>query len=115
MGCHLNVTDIEGIGLEVVLSCNPKDLTNSSGSVVPCSLVGRGGADDSGLNELIGVVPSGSVVDKNRGDAFHIIDIQEDIGMKFNGEGDEDVVRCMELKVRDRGVKMAQVQANGYQ
>ncbi|WJX86784.1 hypothetical protein P8452_69049 [Trifolium repens] len=112
---HLDASDLEGIGLEVVLSRNSDGQNNSSGSFVPCSVAGRGDVVNSGLNELLGVAPLESVVDKDRGDAFHIIDIQEDIGMKFNGEGEEDVVRCMELEVRDREVKMAQVHVNSYQ
>jgi hypothetical protein len=115
LGSHLDASDLEGIGLEVVLSRNSDGQNNSSGSFVPCSVAGRGDVVNSGLNELLGVAPLESVVDKDRGDAFHIIDIQEDIGMKFNGEGEEDVVRCMELEVRDREVKMAQVHVNSYQ
>jgi hypothetical protein len=55
------------------------------------------------------------LVDKDTGDAHHIIDIQEDIGMKFNGRGDEDVVRSVKHEVRDRQMKMNWEQGNGYQ
>jgi hypothetical protein len=120
---RMNVCDMEGIGLEVVLSQEGVEVQNSSSSVVPCSLVTRGGVGDSGLAELMGnPIPISSnqrksleLVDKDTGDAHHIIDIQEDIGMKFNGRGDEDVVRSVKHEVRDRQMKMNWEQGNGYQ
>jgi hypothetical protein len=68
------------------------------------------GSGDSGLGGVLGVsVPlrseipfSGGMVDKNRGDAYHIIDILEDVGMVFHGVGDEDVLRSMRMEERDR-------------
>ncbi|WJX71021.1 hypothetical protein P8452_55061 [Trifolium repens] len=119
----LNVCNMEGIGLEVVLSQDSNNFELSSCSVVPCSIACRGGVDASGLNELMGGESNqrpddqstGVVVSKDRGDACHIIDIQEDIGMNFKGEGDEDVIRCMNYEERDRVEKMAQVQNQGFQ
>jgi hypothetical protein len=120
---RLTVCDMEGIGLEVVLSQDSNNLELSSCSVVPCSLACRGGAEVSGLNDLIvddnnqrpGVHSRGMVVNKDRGDAFHVIDIQEDIGMNFKGVGDEDVIRSMQYEERDRVKKMNQVQNQGSQ
>jgi hypothetical protein len=55
------------------------------------------------------------VVDKATGDAQHIIDIQEDIGMNFKGNNDEDVKRSVMHEERDRELKMKWVQGEGYQ
>jgi hypothetical protein len=54
-------------------------------------------------------------VNKDRGDAFRVIDIQKDIGMNFKGEGDEDVERSMRYEGRDREKKCDWVQGNGNQ
>jgi hypothetical protein len=57
---------------------------------------------------------TGTMVDKDRGDAQHIIDIQEDLGMTFKGQGDEDVRRCMRSEERDRQKKNDWVQGDGH-
>jgi hypothetical protein len=85
--------------------------------------VTRGGVGDLGLAELIGgpilinqnQQNSRALVDKDIGDAHHIIDIQEDIGMTFNGRGDEDVSRSVKYEERDRQMKMNWEQGRGYQ
>jgi hypothetical protein len=41
--------------------------------------------------------------ERRRCEAHHIIDILEDVGMKFMEEGEVNVKRFMELEVRDRG------------
>jgi hypothetical protein len=50
-----------------------------------------------------------------RGDAHHIIDIQEDVGLNFKGVGEEDVERSMRFERRDRHLKNKWVQGEGYQ
>jgi hypothetical protein len=112
--------DMEGINLEVVLSQQPEEKTNSSSSVVPCSQMLRGGMSDSGLCELLGESRATSpvrnqltiLVDKDTGED---VDIQEDIGMNFKGNGEEDVVRSVRLEVRDREKKLNWVQGHSYQ
>ncbi|WJX89444.1 hypothetical protein P8452_71443 [Trifolium repens] len=111
-GNRMNICDMEGIGLEVVLSQEPVEAQKSSPSVVQCSLVTKGGWGDSGMAELIGSSVqinqnqrnSRALVDKDIGDAHHIIDIQEDIGLKFNGRGDEDVSRRLGSRVKRRKI-----------
>jgi hypothetical protein len=62
------------------------------------------------------VVPcGGALVDKDRGDAQHVIDIQDDLGMNFKGVGEEDVMRSMKYEARDRQMKMDLVNGQGYQ
>jgi hypothetical protein len=51
-------------------------------------------------------------VDKDTGED---VDIQEDIGMNFKGNGEEDVVRSVRLEVRDREKKLNWVQGHSYQ
>jgi hypothetical protein len=50
-----------------------------------------------------------------RGDAHHIIDIQEDVGLNFKGVGEEHVERSMRFERRDRHLKNKWVQGEGYQ
>ncbi|MCI12631.1 hypothetical protein A2U01_0033736, partial [Trifolium medium] len=58
---------------------------------------------------------SGGFTDKDRGEAYHVIDIPEDLGMNFKGEGEEDVVRSMKLEGRDKHKKLDWVQGHGNQ
>jgi hypothetical protein len=119
---YQHFSDPDGIGLEVVLSRPVAEGDCSASSVVPCSVVDGRGRNSSGLEDLLAapnqldsnVMVTGGVVDKERGDAFHVIDIQEDIGMTFKGEGEEDVVRCMKYEGRDRQKKIDWVQGNGF-
>jgi hypothetical protein len=118
---RVNYSDLEGIGLEVILTHDTEKLTTSSNSEVPCTLATRGGFSDSGLAELMGDAISltdlphnpRTLVDKDTGDAHHIIDIQEDIGMMFKG-GKEDVVRCVRMEGRDRELKSNWEQRQGF-
>jgi hypothetical protein len=118
---HQHFCDSEGIGLEVVLSRPVVEGDSSVSSVVPCSVVDGRSRNCSGLGDLVDVpnqpgptvMVNGGVVAKDRGDAFHVIDIQENIGMNFRGEGDEDVVRGMMYESRDRHKKEDWVQGNG--
>jgi hypothetical protein len=115
--CH-KVSDFEGIELEVVLS-NSTDAIESQGVVEPSSQVSIRHAGESGLSGFLTTNPcqpsSVALVEKARGDAQHVIDIQEDIGMNFKGEGDDDVVRSMLCEDRDREKKMVWVQSEGNQ
>jgi hypothetical protein len=54
-------------------------------------------------------------VDKERGDAHHIIDIQEDLSVTFRGAVEENVDRCVKMEQRDRRLKIEWEQGNGYQ
>jgi hypothetical protein len=118
-----HVCDFDGIGLEVVLSRPAEDDEIPSGSMVPCSLDGGRTGRSSGLVDLLDdTLPIcsntqviGGLVNKDRGDAFRVIDIQKDIGMNFKGEGDEDVERSMRYEGMDREKKCDWVQGNGNQ
>jgi hypothetical protein len=115
--------EAEGIELEVVLpffDAN-EDLAGESGG--PNSVVAGGGIGNSGLCGLLGnnllestsVSTAGVMVDKDRGDAQHVIDIQEELGVKFLGDINDEVVRCMRMEQRDRLLKNDWVHGNGYQ
>ncbi|WJX24303.1 hypothetical protein P8452_13426 [Trifolium repens] len=52
--------------------------------------------------------------DKDRSDAHHIIDIQEDLGLNLIGDREEVVERLLAAEVRDRLQKSEWVQ-NGLQ
>ncbi|WJX64337.1 hypothetical protein P8452_49133 [Trifolium repens] len=112
-----------GIELEVCLPLPGNKDISPIDMVVPCSLPGQGGAGNLGLGVLlsdslasVSELPfHGAMVDKERGDVHHVIDIQEDIGMNFKGEGDEDVERSLRFERRDRQLKNDWVQGEGYQ
>jgi hypothetical protein len=55
------------------------------------------------------------MVEKDRGDAHHIIDIQEDLGLTFRDAVEENVERCMKMEQRDRLLKNDWEHSNGYQ
>ncbi|KAK2449805.1 zinc finger CCCH domain-containing protein [Trifolium repens] len=103
-------SDFEGIRLEVVLPQSCGDRSCPEDHVEPRLVASCGGGGDSGLGALIEEVApicsnlpfSGGLIDKDRGDAYHIIDIQEELGMNFKGEGEEDVDRCVLYEGRDR-------------
>jgi hypothetical protein len=115
--------NLDGINLEVVLplSCDGGGVGRSTDSLRP--VASSMGSGNSGLGGVLGVslplrseVPfSGGMVDKDRGDAHHVIDILEDIGIVFHGQGDDDVVRSMRMEGRDRLTKSDLVQGNGLQ
>ncbi|WJX30267.1 hypothetical protein P8452_18828 [Trifolium repens] len=115
--------DLNGIGLEVVLSHSPEGVVDSVSSTVQGSRRGRGGLGGSGLEELLGEevtqnpnMPSNmAIVDKDTGDVHHIIDIQEDIEMTFNEIGEEDVKHSLKCEVRDREEKLVWVQGHSDQ
>jgi hypothetical protein len=118
---RVNYSDLEGIGLEVILTHDIEKSSSSLNSEVPCTLATRGVFSDSGLADFMGDAISltdlplnpGALVDKDTGDADHIIDIQEDIGMMFKG-GKEDVVRCVRMEGRDRELKSNWEQRQGF-
>jgi hypothetical protein len=117
---YQHVCDYDGIGLEVVLSRPIEEEEVPIGSIVPCSFDGGRVGRSSGLVDLLGdTMPNcsniqavGGMVDKDRGDAFHVVDIQKDIGMNFKGKGDEDVERSMKYEGRDREKKREWVQGS---
>ncbi|MCI08824.1 putative reverse transcriptase - beet retrotransposon, partial [Trifolium medium] len=51
-------------------------------------------------------------MDRYTGEAHHIIDIQEDLGISFNAVGGEEVQRVMEMEDRDRREKLAWEQSH---
>jgi hypothetical protein len=122
--CQRNYySDMEGIDREVVLPTSGGGEKAWSESELPLQVVSSMCSGSSGLAGVLGVslalqseAPfSGGLVDKAKGDAFHIIDIQEDVGMNFHGQGDEDVETGMRLEGRDRSLKQDWVQREGYQ
>jgi hypothetical protein len=116
-------SDFGGIELEVVLPSSGGGEKAWSDSELPIQVASGLCSGNSGLAGVLGVsLPlqtkppfSGGLVDKARGDAFHIINIQEDVGMNFHGQGDEDVEREMKLEGRDRSLKLDWVQSVGHQ
>jgi hypothetical protein len=110
--------DMGGIGLEVVLSRSDDEREAVAESGFPMSMVGSGGCGGSGLRVILSdVVPiqsnrqqEGVLVDKEKRDAYHLVDIQKDVGMIFNGKGEEDVERSMLYEGRDRQKKSEWVQ-----
>jgi hypothetical protein len=55
------------------------------------------------------------MVEKERGDAHHIIDIQEELGVTFRDAVEENVEKCVKMEQRDRQLKIDWEQSNGYQ
>jgi hypothetical protein len=116
------VHDVAGISLEVVLPCPAAVVGPSCAELGPASVCRGGGMEVSGVAEIIGPQVNGLIgdsvsdwlVDKETGDAHHIIDIQEDIGMKFNGVDNEDVVRSVGMEGRDRELKLKWEQGHGF-
>ncbi|MCI30695.1 hypothetical protein A2U01_0051906, partial [Trifolium medium] len=47
------------------------------------------------------------IMDRETNEAHHIIDIQEELGISFNGVGGEEVQWVMEMEDRDRREKLA--------
>ncbi|MCH85195.1 DUF4283 domain protein [Trifolium medium] len=75
---------------------------------------GAGRVGVSGVAVIVGEEPSNSIgspltgegsVDKDRCDAHHIIDIQDDLGMNFNGDKEVVVNRILMFEERDRREK----------
>ncbi|MCH88726.1 reverse transcriptase, partial [Trifolium medium] len=105
-----SIANTEGFVLEVVLqNSNGGGFNQPSRSSVQCSLapaVLSGGASDVGSQEVPSQVrgesvrAGGQVVDRDTSEAYHIIDIQEDLGMTFKGVGNEDVTRVKEFERR---------------
>jgi hypothetical protein len=60
-------------------------------------------------------VNAGVMVDKDRGDAQHVIDIQEELGVNFNGGMNDEVERCIRMEQRDRDLKNEWVHGNSDQ
>jgi hypothetical protein len=116
-------SNLEGIDLEVVLPNSYDGVRAGGAPVSSCPVVSSVGSGNSGLGGVLGVslplrseIPfSGGLVDKDRGDAYHIIDIQEDVGMVFHGQGDDDVLRSMRMEDMDKLTKLDSVQGNGSQ
>jgi hypothetical protein len=114
---------MEGIGLEVVLHSSEQEVNSVCNELIPSTGTGGGGNGSSGVAGLMAEVIPGTgedtvadwMVEKERGDAYHIIDIQEGLGINFMGVGGEEVERCMKLEQKDRDLKNNWVQSNGYQ
>jgi hypothetical protein len=118
-----SVHDDDGILLEVVLPSAEVVEVLSGDRPIATSGPGGGGNGNSGLAMLIGEqgnlnngdTVSDWMVEKERGDAHHIIDIQEELGVTFGGEVEENVEKCMKMEQRDRMLKNGWEQSNGYQ
>jgi hypothetical protein len=123
LGRRQQVCNMEGIGLEVVLHSSEQEVNSVCNELIPSVGTGGGGNGSSGVAGLMAEVIPGTgedtvadwMVEKERGDAYHIIDIQEGLGINFMGVGGEEVERCMKLEQRDRDLKNNWVQSNGYQ
>jgi hypothetical protein len=57
----------------------------------------------------------GGEAERRRSQAHHIIDILEDVGMNFKGNGEDNVSRIMECEVRDCRELMAWDQRQDHQ
>ncbi|PNY14140.1 hypothetical protein L195_g010814 [Trifolium pratense] len=77
-------------------------------------VAGVGGVGGSGValiagegpsNSIGSPLPSGGSVDKDRSDAHHIIDIQDDLGVNFRGDKEVVVNRILMFEERDRREK----------
>jgi hypothetical protein len=104
----------EGLVVEVAnQSGDSTEIQQNSTATSPILLMsGVGGLGGSGLRGQEGVVmnlretsscSSGGSVDRDRNQAQHVIDILEDVGMQFNGEGEGVIKKIMEFEERDRG------------
>ncbi|MCH89544.1 hypothetical protein A2U01_0010443 [Trifolium medium] len=122
MGGHRSSSP-DGFGLEVILSAeDEEEVTKPNMHVNSCaSTRGRGG---SGVAAILGdesqnkrglISSAGGSVDKDRCEAFHIIDIQDDLGLNFGGQEDDAAKRIMEFEERDRCEKLVWEQQQGYQ
>ncbi|WJX40609.1 hypothetical protein P8452_28063 [Trifolium repens] len=113
----------EGYELEVVLPA----IESQEREVVPQTMENsteegcRGG---SGLRQFMGAsthirfdspASNGGSGGRDLVEAHHIIDIQEDLGMNFNGAKEENVNRIVAFEERDRDEKMKWEQEHGYQ
>ncbi|GAU49741.1 hypothetical protein TSUD_43280 [Trifolium subterraneum] len=99
MTSNLRQGNTDGINLEVVLPIHGDVWVDQSSGDVPCSLEPRRRGLGSGVVDLVG---SGSVngggsqsiggtnMDREVVEAHLIIDILDDLGMDFKGDGDED-------------------------
>jgi hypothetical protein len=102
--------NVEGISLEVVLPF--RQVTNNANCLaVPNQLVVDGGVDgEAGRdNEIRGKSISSNCSSTERGEddrrrceAYHVIDILEEVGMNFKGDVDVNVNRIMDFEVRDK-------------
>jgi hypothetical protein len=110
-GNTVHTSGMEEIHLEVVLPCPEATSTDVEIRHSSVRVSGNSGLDGLMNGDLI----TDWLVNKERGDAQHVIDIQEDLGVTFRGEGDEDVERCMRLEQRDHRLKNEWEQTNGYQ
>jgi hypothetical protein len=116
------VHDNDGIQLEVVLPNSTVAIATSNEGLVVGSGQGEGGNGSSGLAGMLGEqgisnngdLVSDWMVEKERGDAHHIIDIQEDLGVTFRGVVEENVERCVKMEQRDRRLKNDWEQSNGF-
>ncbi|MCI09716.1 hypothetical protein A2U01_0030805, partial [Trifolium medium] len=61
---------------------------------------------DESQNKRGSISSAGGSVDKDRCEAYHIIDIQDDLGLNFGGQEDDDAKRIMEFEERDRCEKL---------
>jgi hypothetical protein len=113
----------EGFSLEVVLPFIEEREVESGRTILSCPIQEGRGICSSGVGELIGDpnpvgtegFSNGWMVDKDRGDAQHVIDIQDDLGVTFKEDGEATIQRCMKMEQRDRKLKSDWVLGNGDQ
>jgi hypothetical protein len=117
--------NVEGISLEVVLPF--RQVTNYDNClVVTNQLVVDGGFDGEagrgndlrGRNIIISNNSSSTEKgeeDRRRCEAYHVIDILEEVGMNFKGDVDDNVNRIMDYEARDKCELVAWEQGQDHQ
>jgi hypothetical protein len=111
------------IMLKVVLPSGG-DIETSRHSTTISPLIALGDVSRSGLRREEGALTNlraesdssgGGSVDRDRNQAQHVIDILEDVGMEFNGDGAGAITKIMEFEDRDRREMLAWEQKQLFQ
>jgi hypothetical protein len=112
-----------GISLEVVLPFGGA-INESTISTSTSLLAFDGGGEGGEVRDQYALVVSNRAIvtstdrggeDRRRSQAHHVIDILEDVGMNFKGDGEANVKKLMEFEVRDRNELVAWEQGQTHQ
>jgi hypothetical protein len=107
-----------GISLEVVLPCGgaiiDSNVSTATTPMVAAAVLSRD-VGDGVLRISDTHISSDGGEAERRSEAHHIIDILEDVGMNFKGNGEENVSRIMECEVRDCRELLAWEQRQHFQ
>jgi hypothetical protein len=108
-----------GISLEVVLpfegAINGSNISTATSPMVAAGGLSRGDVDGGLRTGVTHISSDGGEAERRRSQAHHIIDILEDVGMNFKGNGEDNVSRIMECEVRDCRELMAWDQRQDHQ